>query len=455
MNHSSPPGGKPRKLISRRNFLVASGGVLASLAGAQLLSGSKSSASVASAAVEKSLSASALKSVPANFVKPPDSHINLAGTDGWVSIAPKATIPIYHPDPYAVNLGTGKTTYIFGFRNVTGLTSDQVLEQKGKAQLSAPILYVEQESDTYINLTNLGLQQRPDLVDSHTVHWHGFQNAIPLFDGVPEMSIAVPISRDFTYFYRPHDPGTYMYHCHFEDVEHVQMGMTGVIFVKAAQNQGDSTKGIVPGNYVYNDGVPKTHPASSYYDREFVVFLNEINAKAHYYDAHIQVFDWSEYSPDFYTMNGRVYPDTLLPNYDPMISVPNNPDGSVADGERLRYQPISTLIKCNAGDKVLLRIVNLGYAQHAMATTGLPMKVVGKDAIYLKNIYTTNEVYLGPGESYDVIFTAPAVTTPTTFLLYNRHLASLSNGDAGNGGQMTEIRVSPAGTLPPQTKPNT
>ena len=74
--------------------------------------------------------------------------------------------------------------------------------------------------------------QRPDLFDGHTLHWHGFVNAIPLFDGVPELSVAVPIGRDFTYFYRPHDAGTYMYHCHFEDVEHVQMGMTGVVFVR-------------------------------------------------------------------------------------------------------------------------------------------------------------------------------------------------------------------------------
>ena len=54
---------------------------------------------------------------------------------------------------------------------------------------------------------------------------------------MPELSLAVPIGRDFTYFYRPHDAGTYMYHCHFEDVEHVQMGMTGMVFVRPKQNK--------------------------------------------------------------------------------------------------------------------------------------------------------------------------------------------------------------------------
>ena len=41
---------------------------------------------------------------------------------------------------------------------------------------------------------------------------------------------SVPIGKSITYLYRPTDPGTYMYHCHFEDVEHVQMGMTGLLY---------------------------------------------------------------------------------------------------------------------------------------------------------------------------------------------------------------------------------
>src|SRR5437764_14255502 len=100
-------------------------------------------------------------------------------------------------------------------------------------------------------LTNLGLAQRPDLYERHTLHWHVFVNAIPLFDGVPELSLAVPIGRDFTYFYRPHDAGTYMYHCHFEDVEHVQMGMTGMVFVRPKQNLTPLHAGE---RYAYNDG---------------------------------------------------------------------------------------------------------------------------------------------------------------------------------------------------------
>jgi len=88
---------------------------------------------------------------------------------------------------------------------VTNLTATQVAAQRGKAQISAPMLSFDEEDDIYMTLTNLGLAQRPDLFDGHTLHWHGFVNAIPLFDGVPELSLAVPVGRDLTYFYRPHD----------------------------------------------------------------------------------------------------------------------------------------------------------------------------------------------------------------------------------------------------------
>jgi FtsP/CotA-like multicopper oxidase with cupredoxin domain len=308
------------------------------------------------------------------------------------------------------------------------------------------MLVFDQETDIKITLTNLGLSQRPDLVDGHTIHWHGFQNAIPLFDGVPELSIAVPIGRDFTYFYRPHDPGTYMYHCHFEDVEHVQMGMTGMLFVRPVQNRG--TTDVLPGKYAYNCG-----DGSTRYDREFAFMMTEVWAEAHYRDAHIQVNDWTDYKPSFFALNGRAYPDTLQPNGDPMTP---------AADPRLQHQPISSLVTCSGGDRVLLRLANLGYRNHAVTVDGLDLTVVGKDAGLLRgrdgtsHYQVTNTVEIGPGESRDVLFTAPDVKTLTTYLLYDRDYVSLTNsGGRGNGGQMTEIRVYPTGSLAPQAGANT
>ena len=56
------------------------------------------------------------------------------------------------------------------------------------AQTSAPTLDFLQGDDIKITLTNLGLIQRPDLTDAHTIHWHGFDMPSPLNDGVPEVS---------------------------------------------------------------------------------------------------------------------------------------------------------------------------------------------------------------------------------------------------------------------------
>jgi FtsP/CotA-like multicopper oxidase with cupredoxin domain len=370
----------------------------------------------------------------------PTVSVHLAATDGWASMPAGApAISPFWPDSLAP---TPYNLYVFGFRDVTGLTPAAVTAQRGKAQISAPILDFDQETDIKITLSNLGLSVRPDLTDGHTVHWHGFRNAIPLFDGVPELSISVPIGRDFTYFYRPHDPGTYMYHCHFEDVEHVQMGMTGIVYVRPVQNKG--TAAVPPGKYAYNDG-----DGSTRYDREFTLMLGEIWAEAHYRDAHIQTTDWTDYAPSFWTLNGRCYPDTVVPGGDPMSTA----------GGGLRYQPISSLVTANAGEKVLLRMANLGYQNHAMTVDNIDLQVVARDATLLRSprdgttdYQTTNTVDFGPGESRDVIFTAPA---PGTYLLYDRDYAYLNNaGGAGYGGQMTEIRVSPPGTLPAQQRPN-
>jgi hypothetical protein len=93
--------------------------------------------------------------------------------------------------------------------------------------------------------------------------------------------------------------------------------------------------------------------------------------------------------------------------------------------------------------------------------------MIAKDAALLKNgpvrnYLTTSSVDVGPGESRDVIFTAPAYraelpggTDPAygpynTYLFYDRdYQASANAGGPGPGGMVTEIRVYRSG-LPAQ-----
>ncbi len=393
----------------------------------------------------------------------------LGGTDGWMYLPPTPEIPPFHPDVLAPE---GLTTYIFGFRNLTNVAQENVTNQKYKAQHNAPLFWTNQYSDTEQNefrvkLTNLGLELRPDLFDAHTLHWHGFRNVIPFYDGEPSGSVAVPSGREFTYVYRPRDPGTYMYHCHVEDVEHVHMGMTGLVFVRPLQD-GSSHGGFT--KFMYNDG-----DGSTGYDREFAMFLSEVWAESHWADAHIQLPEWSDYRADFSLLNGRVYPDTIAPNApinaagsthfldvetDPTTGDLVHPQGR----PELQYQPHSSLVRCNEGDQVALRFANLGFKEQAMSIAGIRMRVVGRDATHMRGrdgtdtSYDTDTINIGPGESYDVVFTAPAHSGGgghDTYMLYNRNFTRSNNlADGGFGGQATEIRVFPDGVVQPQQYPN-
>ncbi len=278
----------------------------------------------------------------------------------------------------------------------------------------------------------------------------------------------MPAGRFFTYVYRPREPGTYMFHCHVEDVEHVHMGMTGPVFVRPLQD-GQSFGGFT--RFAYNDG-----DGSTGYHREFAMFLSEIWAEAHWADAHIQLPEWSDYHVDFALLNGRVYPDTLAPNapIDPdparsrnTLSMVRAPDGDLiapAGRPDLQYQPLSALVTCNAGERVLLRFANLGFKESSMTLAGIKMRVVGKDATPMRGrdgtdtSYEASTVSFGAGESVDAIFTAPPHSGnpgPDTYLLYNRAFERSNNLAGGFGGQRTEVRVYPAGTLPAQLLPNT
>jgi len=464
----------PRRL-TRRDFVKMGAGMLGAVAGAAAVRRSILEPETVGATTGRTLAGSAKTSTQQQAAGPADLHF--VATDGWIYLPAGAAVPPFHPD----EMGPDPfNCYIFSFRDVTSYSdnSQLVYDQKMKAQQPAPLFSFEQEEEYTLKLTNVGLQIRPDLIDAHTLHFHGFRNAIPIFDGEPHSSVGVPIARALTYYYHPQDPGTYMYHCHFEETEHVHMGMVGPCYVTPLQNYGmvepggptvvtparlaGNTDPGAPRGYVFNDG-----DESTAYDREFVMFLSEVWAEAHWCDSHIQLPEWSDYAPEFYLLNGRVYPDTLEPNglgTDPatgdLIAPPGRPD--------LKYQPMSSLMRVNAGDRVLMRIINLGYEQHAVRLDAAKMKVVGKDATHLRGrngadlTYLTSTVAIGAGESVDAIFTAPPYQPAydagggyNRYLFFNRNYRHLSNGGhTGYGGQMTEVHVYPENYLPEQTAPN-
>jgi hypothetical protein len=310
---------------------------------------------------------------------------------------------------------------------------------------------------------------RPDIVDAHTIHWHGFPNQIPYFDGVPNDSLSVPIGANLVYRYLPYRgmAGTYMYHCHVSDAEHVQMGLQGVVFIRPYQNYGIAPDGSpiqkaragaanpadpslvgAPLGYVFNDGInpygtgyvagKQYANGSTAYDREFAFILDELDPRIHSDDAHFQDQDFTQYSPRFGIMNGRAWPDTIAGNWDvttadwtgpsradfryniatvdqvltagdladiaadPTLlsdqvraqksksALKIDPKAFVTSQQRLGSQPFSSLIQANAGETIVLRFSNLGYAEHSMELAGLPFRLIGMDA---KNLLADRDGY--------------------------------------------------------------
>jgi len=313
------------------------------------------------------------------------------------------------------------------------------------ANIPAPTIVVDEDDELFLSLTNVGMAQRPDLFDPHTIHWHGFPQAGAIFDGVPDSSISINMGATLTYYYSAQDAGTYMYHCHVEATEHMQMGMLGNLWVRPRQNKegyggdpdtisrlGGNNSSAVEG-YAYNDG-----DGTTAYDVEFPIQIGSFDHEYHDASFNTQPLPFAGMKDTYFMLNGRGYPDTVVDG--PLPATPNDFVGEYVS------QPIDSLVTAAPGERILLRISNLAITEfYTLGTNGLDMLVVGRDARLLRDdagtnmYYETNSLTLGGGQSVDVIITAPA--TAGTYFLYAKNLHRLSNNNENFGGMMTEIRI--------------
>jgi FtsP/CotA-like multicopper oxidase with cupredoxin domain len=249
-----------------------------------------------------------------------------------------------------------------------------------------------------------------------------------------------------TYYYNLVEPGTFMYHCHVEATEHMQMGMLGNLYVRPAQNKtgyggdpatvsrlgGNSTSAVE--GYVYND-----NDGSTAYDVEYPIQLGGFDPEFHDASLLVQPLPFAMMWDRYPMLNGRGYPDTVDPN-----PLPAPPESGVES------QVESSLITATAGEKILLRLSNLNITvSHNLISPSIPMRVVGMDSRELRSAdgttplhYATNSVKLGGGMSADVILDTNGVPAGT-YYLYAANLNYLSNYNEDFGGMMTEIVVNP------------
>jgi len=211
---------------------------------------------------------------------------HLVGVDGYVSMA------------------DGYRQYVFGFTDKTGVPdNDVLLEAEMDAQSPAPPIRVQEGQEFYLTLSTAPMKMRPDLFDAHSVHWHGFPNIAPIFDGEPMASIGTNPGASFTYYYKVPAPGTYAYHCHVEATEHMQMGMLGHVTVTPLQDGTPITyAGKTYSQFAYNDG-----DGSTGYDVDYA--LTVIGFDPNFHDANgnptPQPLPFADMRDTYMQINGR------------------------------------------------------------------------------------------------------------------------------------------------------
>ena len=353
-----------------------------------------------------------------------------------------------------VRMGDTQLQYIFGFFDAEGRILDAgnpAADMVLGANFPAPTVTMKEGEEVYLSLSNLAFAMRPDLFDAHTVHFHGFPNASTIFDGEPEAGVGILPGATITYYYNIKEPGTFMYHCHAEAAEHMQMGMLGNLYVHPKQDDTAYTYGgKTYTKFVYNDG-----DGSTGFDVEYPIQIGSFDPNFHDASVSTQTLPFADMHDRYPMLNGRGYPDTVQ-------TAPLAPIGGLELDAKLdttgsaslpaSSQKMSSLITATQGQTVLLRISNLNVTTfYTLATLGLPtpMKVIGTGARQLRGptgadlSYYTNSVTLGGGETADVLIDTRNIPVGT-YYLYTTNLNYLSNNAEDFGGMMTEIHITAA-----------
>lgn len=404
-------------------------------------------------------------------------HYVLLATDGFINVPTAPDVCTTDEVPI----------YVFGFAGGLYSVDGQIINPhldwtnpdnwpylrslQGVASIPAPLLWADVGDHLYVTLINLGMKERPDLLDFHTVHLHGAH--VPTqTDGFPELSFGVPVWEvgpppNATYFFAPDEPGTLMYHCHVEASEHIQMGMYGalVVYPSMASLAAAGITRDALGRWYYN-GVLQPYLSTTatnrnfaynniatYYAKEYVLLCSDIDSVWHDAVLHNTPFNAVNYKPDFWLVNGRAFPDTLRPH--PQTP----PPGSNPNLLQITYE---SYVRAVVGTPLLFRTINLSYQSVPWHIHGTHFNIVGKDAALNPIVPIAQKlglnafvgtrgftVLVGSGESFDL-----SITFPDKRAQYWQYIARGQDGFPSLCSQMAEIQsVDPGAIFQIPTQP--
>jgi FtsP/CotA-like multicopper oxidase with cupredoxin domain len=244
-------------------------------------------------------------------------------------------------------------------------------------QIPGPRLDITEGDRVRINVRN-------SLPEPTTVHWHGL--ILPNeMDGPSNITQPpIPPGGSYVYEYTVGQHGTYFYHSHHDPDRQQGLGLYGALIIR-----------------------PKSPEQEPKADLEHVIQLQEWLKR-----------EWLTYPamnmegamPNFFTINGKAYPDTET-------------------------------ISMKVGQTIKLRFVGTqaGFI-HPMHVHGGPFEVVALDGQTLAKSarYSADTVNVGPGQRYDVIWTA---RKPGKWLVHCHiaHHTKNNNVEVRGGGGLTTI----------------
>jgi manganese oxidase len=314
---------------------------------------------------------------------------NLYATDGFITLADgtvayiygfvggRQGVPLTIQNSAKAKVAPGGITNLLGGAPgpTGGLMTAAETPLFGNAQFPAPVIYARTTDIVQINLKNLGVANGAAPNDPHTIHLHGL-DVDAANDGVPETSVAaVPANAAKTpgagnivvYMFSPSKPGTYMYHCHQEASIHVQMGMYGALVV---YNPGDAaaTNGPTTGGGILHGWE---------YTKDVVLLLSEFDLGQHLAEQNAGArgaYNPVNYKPQYWFINGLSFPNTIhagLPPFNWANWIASHPG----------YDPfiVGSVGKAGPADKVLLRVINMGFEAQPMHMHGYHAKIIGSD----------------------------------------------------------------------------
>ncbi len=262
------------------------------------------------------------------------------------------------------------------------LPYERVMAYAFNRQVPGPRITLTEGDRVRFNVVN-------HLPEPTTVHWHGL--VVPnTMDGPAEITQApIPPGGSFTYEFTVQQAGTFFYHSHAKPDRQQALGLYGALIIE-----------------------PKHRSTQPAWDQQVLVQLQEWTERGGYT---FPAMPMEGLMPNFFTINGKAYPETET-------------------------------IRARVGDRLLIRFIGSQSAFiHPMHEHGGPFTVIATDGVPIPEAarYEKDTVNVGPGERYDVIWTA---REPGKWLLHchiNHHTTNDNVEEEGGGGLMMIIEVSP------------